>query len=298
MVWKRNTTMIKLKQIVEGKDSKDAAGIAYFLDNTLLCCLTSEGRWGIPKGHIHIDETPEEGALREFSEETQIILNKPIEFSHTSKKKNGGDFHVFMCKGDKQFIPRINHEHMDWGYFPIRDLPKPFDEKVVQVIENISEASSTGDIKGLKGATGFIKPEEWEAKKKSLKKSIENSTGYLLLERADFQYVASELVKQYGLKSKIKFGATGTKADYDWKKDIIRLRSSYSSVKEFIITVLHEIKHAIDAKKMGKKRYEKAYVMAGELAIQKGGDFHDDNQFEEIAEAWAQKEYRKWKNKF
>jgi len=290
--------MIKLKHILESKDSKNAAGIAYFFDNTLLCCLSSEGRWGIPKGHIHIDETPEEGAYREFSEETQIILNKPIEFSHTAKKKNGGDFHVFMCKGDKQFIPRINHEHMDWGYFPIRDLPKPFDEKVVQVIENISEASSTGDIKGLKGATGFIKPEEWEAKKKSLKKSIENSTGYLLLERADFQYVASELVKQYGLKSKIKFGATGTKADYDWKKDIIRLRSSYSSVKEFIITVLHEIKHAIDAKRMGKKRYEKAYVMAGELAIQKGGDFHDDNQFEEIAEAWAQKEYRKWKNKF
>ena len=49
---------------------------------------------------------------------------------------------------------------------------------------------------------------------------------------------------------------------------------------------------------MGKKRYESAYIMAGELAIQKGGDFHDDNQFEEIAEAWAQKEYRKWKNKF
>ena len=50
--------MIKLKQIVEGKDSKNAAGIAYFFDNTMLCCLTSEGRWGIPKGHIHIDETP------------------------------------------------------------------------------------------------------------------------------------------------------------------------------------------------------------------------------------------------
>ena len=290
--------VIKLKHIVESKDSKNAAGIAYFCDNTMLCCLTSEGRWGIPKGHIHIDETPEEGAYREFSEETQIILNKPIELSHTAKKKNGGDFHVFMCEGDKKFTPRINHEHMDWGYFPIHDLPTPFDERVIEVIDNISEGSQTANIKGLKGATGFIKPEEWEAKKKSLKKSIENSTGYLLLERADFQYVASELVKDYGLKSKIKFGATGTKADYDWKKDIIRLRSSYSSVKEFIITVLHEIKHAIDAKKMGKKRYENAYVMAGELAIQKGGDFHDDNQFEEIAEAWAQKEYRKWKNKF
>ena len=290
--------MIKLKQLIESKDSKDAAGIAYFFNDMLLTCQTTEGIWGIPKGHIHIDESPEEGALREFKEETQIVLNKPIKFSHKAKKKSGGDYHIFYCEGDKKFIPRIDHEHMDWGYYCISDLPEPFDDRVIKVIDTITEASPTGNIKGLKGATGFIKPEEWEAKKKSLKKSIENSTGYLLLERADFQYVASELVKQYGLKSKIKFGATGTKADYDWKKDIIRLRSSYSSVKEFIITVLHEIKHAIDAKRMGKKRYEKAYVMAGELAIQKGGDFHDDNQFEEIAEAWAQKEYRKWKNKF
>ena len=290
--------MIKLKQLIESKDSKDAAGIAYFFNDMLLTCQTTEGIWGIPKGHIEIDETPEEGALREFKEETQIILNKPIKFSHKSKKDNGGDFHIFYCEGDKKFIPRIDHEHMDWGYYCISDLPTPFDDRVIKVIDTITEASPTGNIKGLKGATGFIKPEEWEAKKKSLKKSIEKSTGYLLLERTDLQYVASELVKQYGLKSKIKFGVTGNKADYDWIKDVIRLRSSYPSVKEFIITVLHEIKHALDAKKMGKNRYERAYALAGELAQQKGGDFHDDNKFEEIAEKWAIKEYRKWKNKF
>ena len=290
--------MIKLKQLIESKDSKDAAGIAYFFNDMLLTCQTTEGIWGIPKGHIEIDETPEEGALREFKEETQIILNKPIKFSHKSKKDNGGDFHIFYCEGDKKFIPRIDHEHMDWGYYCISDLPEPFDDRVIKVIDTITEASPTVNIKGLKGATGFIKPEEWEAKKKSLKKSIEKSTGYLLLERTDLQYVASELVKQYGLKSKIKFGVTGNKADYDWIKDVIRLRSSYPSVKEFIITVLHEIKHALDAKKMGKNRYERAYALAGELAQQKGGDFHDDNKFEEIAEKWAIKEYRKWKNKF
>ena len=290
--------MIKLKQLIESKDSKDAAGIAYFFNDMLLTCQTTEGIWGIPKGHIHIDESPEEGALREFKEETQIVLNKPIKFSHKAKKKSGGDYHIFYCEGDKKFIPRIDHEHMDWGYYCISDLPTPFDDRVIKVIDTITEASPTGNIKGLKGATGFIKPEEWEAKKKSLKKSIEKSTGYLLLERTDLQYVASELVKQYGLKSKIKFGVTGNKADYDWIKDVIRLRSSYPSVKEFIITVLHEIKHALDAKKMGKNRYERAYALAGELAQQKGGDFHDDNKFEEIAEKWAIKEYRKWKNKF
>ena len=34
------------------------------------------------------------------------------------------------------------------------------------------------------------------------------------------------------------------------------------------------------------------------MAVQKGGDFHDDNRFEEDAERWGIKEYRKWKNKF
>jgi len=289
--------MIKLKQIIESKNSKDAAGIAYFYNNTLLCCLSTEGEWGIPKGHIHIDETPEEGALREFTEETQILLNKSIKFSHTAKKNNGGNFHVFMCTGDKEYVPRINHEHTDWGYFPINELPKPFDKRVIKVINNIDEASQTANIKGLKGATGFIKPEEWEAKKKSLKKSIENSTGYLLLERIDLLDTAEQIIKKYKLKSKVRFTSGNNMADYDWVTDTINLRKSYSSIKEFLITVLHEIKHALDRKKLGVKKYEKVYTMAGELAIQKGGDFHDDNKFEEIAEKWGVREYKKWKNK-
>jgi hypothetical protein len=120
----------------------------------------------------------------------------------------------------------------------------------------------------------------------------------ILLERIDFQLIASDIVKHYKLKSKIKFGATTNKADYNWITDTINLRRSYPNVKELVITVLHEIKHALDAKKMGKKKYEKAYQLAGDIAVNKGKDFHDDNKFEEIAEKWAIKEYSKWKNKF
>jgi len=317
--------VIKLKQILEGKDSKDAAGIAYFFNDMLLSCQSAEGRWGIPKGHIHIDETPEEGAFREFTEETQIILNKPIEFSHKAKKKNGGDFHVFICKGDKQFTPRLNHEHMDWGYFSIHDLPEPFDDRVTKVTEKLSEASITGNIKGVKGATGFIKPSQWNSKKKSLEKSISSSTGYImvgnkelvksddetyrswkrpamlklkpLLERIDYQDTASEIVKSYKLKSKVKITSGRDKGDYEWKSDTINLRPSYSSTKEFLITVLHEIHHALQRKKMGVAKYEREYYKAGEMAVQKGRDFHDDNEFEEEAEEWGKKEHLKWKNK-
>ena len=297
------TLVIKLKQIVEGKDSKDAAGIAYFFDNHMLCCLTSEGRWGIPKGHIHIDETPEEGALRELSEETQIILNKPIEFSHKAKKKSGGDFHVFMCDGDKRFIPRLNHEHMDWGYFPIRNLPTPFDERVIKVIDNISEASVTSNIQGMKGATGFIKPTDWEAKRKSLEKAILKSTGYTmlkmkpLLERVDFQDEASEIIKAYGLKSKLKIGRGKDFGEYVPEKDLITMRPSYKSIKEFLLTILHEIGHALDAKRLGVKKYIKKYTQAGTMANYQGLDPHDDNKWEEKAEKFARKELSKWLQK-
>ena len=58
-------------------------------------------------------------------------------------------------------------------------------------LKDILEASITGDIKGLKGATGFIKPSQWNAKKKSLEKSISNSTGYIMVGNKD-------LVKQSG----------------------------------------------------------------------------------------------------
>ena len=116
----------------------------------------------------------------------------------------------------------------------------------------------------------------------------------LLVERIDYLDTAESLVKQYKLKSKIKFSKGSTKADYDWMKDIIYLRTSYSSVKDFLITVLHEIDHAKDAYRMGKRKYEAEYQKAGDMAVNNGKDFHDDNAFEEKAEDWAKKEVNKW----
>ena len=53
---------------------------------------------------------------------------------------------------------------------------------------------------------------------------------YQLNERADFQYVASELVKYYGLRSKIKFGVSKNKADYDFDNDINTPKKPATSV--------------------------------------------------------------------
>ena len=120
----------------------------------------------------------------------------------------------------------------------------------------------------------------------------------LLNERIDFSETATQIVKSYKLKSKIKFGVGKNKGDYEWKSDTINLRPSYSSIKEFLITVLHEIHHALQRKKLGVSKYEKEYQKAGDVVVNKGGDFHDDNPFEEDAEEWAKKELSKWVKKY
>tara|TARA_Y100000310_G_scaffold76768_1_gene73258 strand:- start:283 stop:663 length:381 start_codon:yes stop_codon:yes gene_type:complete len=120
----------------------------------------------------------------------------------------------------------------------------------------------------------------------------------LLTERADFKYIASELVKNYGLKSRIKFGSGKDYGDYVPETDTIKLRKNYSNVKEFLITVLHEIGHALDSKQLGTKKFVKKYNQAGTMAAHGGLDPHDDNKWEKRAEDWAKSEVKKWIDKF
>ena len=84
----------------------------------------------------------------------------------------------------------------------------------------------------------------------------------LLVERIDYHDTAEYLVKQYKLRSKVRFGKVKgqNEADYDWVKDVINLKRNYPNVKEFIVSVLHEIDHAKMRKRMGWKKYEYEYI--------------------------------------
>ena len=115
-----------------------------------------------------------------------------------------------------------------------------------------------------------------------------------LMERMDYQDTASQLVKQYGLKSKIKFGSGKNFGEYIPETDTITLRKSYPNAKEFLMTILHEIGHALDAKRIGVNKYIKKYTQAGTMAAYDGLDPHDDNKWEEKAEKFAEKELSKW----
>ena len=62
-----------------------------------------------------------------------------------------------------------------------------------------------------------------------------------IMERIDYLDVAQQFVKKYKLKSKVVFVNTKDYGDYVVETDEIQLRRSYPSVKEFLMTVLHEI---------------------------------------------------------
>ena len=117
---------------------------------------------------------------------------------------------------------------------------------------------------------------------------------YSLLERVDYLDNAQQLVKQYKLRSKIKFATGSQLAEYVPETDTIYLRKSYKTIKEFLMTILHEIKHALDSKRLGVKKFMKKYVQAGTMAAYKGLDPHDDNKWEEKAENFAKREISKW----
>ena len=132
--------MIKLKELLyEGheNDTDDTGGVLYYWNDKVLLCLGHRsGKWNVPKGHIQIGEDTLVGSVREFTEETQIVLNGIPELDSVHKKDNGGEFYLYVLKGTTKFIPRINHEHTDWGYFDVNDLPSPVDGWVEEIVGN------------------------------------------------------------------------------------------------------------------------------------------------------------------
>ena len=120
----------------------------------------------------------------------------------------------------------------------------------------------------------------------------------LLVERIDYLDTAKQLVKKYKLKSKVKFVSSKDHGDYDWDSDVINLNTTFPSLMEFYITVLHEIHHALQVKKYGVKKFIKKYNQANNLATHSGLDPYNNNKWEKKAQNWAKDQYnRHFKNR-
>jgi 8-oxo-dGTP diphosphatase len=107
-------------------------------DKVLLCKRNNlgsfPGMWSIPGGKLEENETPMEGAKREFLEETDVNINdKEITFiglipRHTRDgKKVKGLMYVYLLEVEEPIIPDLvnaidGEEHTESGYFTLDEI--------------------------------------------------------------------------------------------------------------------------------------------------------------------------------
>ena len=114
----------------------------------------------------------------------------------------------------------------------------------------------------------------------------------------------STLLKHYKVGSvRVKNKSMKRHADYDVDRGVLNLSTKYkkikpSQMKEFLITILHEIDHAIDSKKRGWKNFKDDYEWEMNYQISQGKDEYKDNEYEIAAEAFGKKNWRMWYDKF
>jgi ADP-ribose pyrophosphatase YjhB (NUDIX family) len=107
-------------------------------DKVLLCKRNNQGSlpgvWSIPAGKLNHNESPYDGALREFYEETNIKPDSKIKlvgFINRTKrdgKKNKGLMYVFLMEVNEKINPDLENaidgdEHSECGYFDIENIP-------------------------------------------------------------------------------------------------------------------------------------------------------------------------------
>ena len=116
--------------------------------------------------------------------------------------------------------------------------------------------------------------------------------------------IISTLLKHYNVGSvKMKMKSMKDHAYFNVDTGTLELSSRYknikdSQIKEFLITIIHEIDHAIDAKKYGWKKFKEMYEFEMNLQVQAGKNEYDNNEFEIKAEKFGQKNWKKWHAQF
>lgn len=173
--------------------------------------------------------------------------------------------------------------------------------EVIKLDVNVGDTILTGRFKNKKIVVKSIGKDEHGMPTINGKKVVTFRTmktnETFLTERTDFFELATFLRDQHKIKSKIVLQPLrGNKAEYNVDTDVLHLNPT-NNLKDFVESVLHELHHAMEAKRMGKKKYKKAYEMEMNIAIAKDLDPYKDNDFEIRAEKYAKRWAPKWLKK-
>ena len=114
----------------------------------------------------------------------------------------------------------------------------------------------------------------------------------------------STLLKHYGVGNvKVKMKSMKDHAHFEVESGTLQLSTRYKTIKksqinQFLITIIHEIRHAMDAKKYGWRNFRDDYEWEMNLQIQNDKDQYKDNRYEIEAEEFGQKNWQKWYKTF
>ena len=128
--------------------SKYAGLLIKCKDRYLLCKRSEEavmpGLWSVPAGEVNTNEEPDEAAVREAFEETQI----PIHVEDTAyittlngSTHDGGDFYLYMSEVIDELSPILDFEHVASGWFTRHSLPTPIDGGLKDAVLGIEKTS-------------------------------------------------------------------------------------------------------------------------------------------------------------
>ena len=125
------------------------AGLLINCKERYLLCKRSEeaimpSLWSVPSGAVKLTEEPDEAAVRETLEETQIPI-RVEDTVHvttlTGSAHDGGDFHLYSSEIVDELRPVLDFEHVASGWFTSHSLPTPIDSKLKDIILQIEKTS-------------------------------------------------------------------------------------------------------------------------------------------------------------
>ena len=129
------------------------------------------------------------------------------------------------------------------------------------------------------------------------------------LNQAQKNHIIATLLKHYKVKVRVVYKPIKDYAYYQLGKGVLEISNKKGVIKnekDFLVIVIHEIKHAIQATKLGWRNLQQSYeleIAHWQLKHPKdlGGWKRNKREvisFEREAEQFGQKEWKNWYNKF
>lgn len=125
----------------------NCAGILLKYKNQCLLCKRSQksslpGVWSVPGGHLEKGESVENGAIREFGEETGLVLLGNLKYLTTLTGGGRMKYYLFMYEISRKVEIDLDeamdgHEHDECGWFTKKNLPDNVEKQLFFIINKL-----------------------------------------------------------------------------------------------------------------------------------------------------------------